>query len=48
MQNGALIEVLVRILVNQMCFLELCSDDDVNPDAACQQMEGMMSELQVR
>ena len=38
-------EVLIRLLVDQLCFLELSGDDTVSVDAAVQQFETVVSEV---
>lgn len=40
-----LVDVLARVLTHHLCFLELCGDDDVNPDAAVRQLEAVTAEL---
>ena len=39
-------DVLVRILVDQLCFLELSASDVLNEDSAVQQAESIVSELE--
>ena len=38
-------KVLMRIIIQNICFFELSSDDAVNPDNAVREIEGIASEL---
>ncbi len=40
-----IIDVLLRIVVDQLCFLELSDDETINEDAAVEQFESIVSEL---
>lgn len=38
-------KALMRIIIQNICFFELSSDDAVNPDDAVREIEGIASEL---
>lgn len=44
-EGGSMEDVLLRIIVDQLCFLELSTEEIVNDDAAVRQVESIASEL---